>query len=72
MNIEKIIHAWKADEDEWEAPVIASPVGRELTEEELLVISGSDGGCFITNCGATCNVSCTVSICGFTCGVTIN
>ena len=72
MNIEKIIRAWKGDEDEWEDPVIASPVGRELTEEELLEIGGGDSICFITNFGATCNVSCTVSICGFTCGVTVN
>lgn len=70
MNIEKIIRAWKADEDEWEDPVIASPVGRELAEEELLDVGGGTG-CFITNCGATCNNTCTVSICGYTCGVTI-
>lgn len=71
MNIESIIRAWKADEDDWEAPLMASPVGQELTEEELLQVYGGDG-CFITDCGGTCNftcyVSCTVTICGNTNG----
>ena len=63
MNIENIIRAWKADEDNWEAPLLASPVGRELTEEEMLEVSGGD--CFITDCGFTCNITC-VGTCGST------
>ncbi len=65
MNIEDIIRSWKADEDTWEVPQVASPVGRELTEEELLQVSGGD--CFITNCGFTCNVTCNVSCGGTNC-----
>jgi hypothetical protein len=69
MNIEDIIHAWKADEDNWEAPLVASPVGRELTEEELLQVSGGD--CVITYCGYTCNITCTVTCVGTVCGSTV-
>jgi hypothetical protein len=68
MNIENIIRAWKADEDHWEAPVVASPVGRELTEEELLEVIGGD--CFITNCTYTCNITCTFTCYGTVCGST--
>jgi len=64
MNIEKIIRAWKADEDNWDVP--ASPVGAELTAEELLEISGGDN-CVITNCTVTCS-----DTCGTTCGQTVN
>lgn len=39
MNLEDLIRAWKADEESLEP----SPVGREITEEELLEITG--GGC---------------------------
>lgn len=46
MDIEKVIRAWKAEEDEWEVSELASPVGQELTEEELLAVSGSD--CLVT------------------------
>ena len=35
MSIEQIIRAWRADEDGWEVPALTSPVGPELTEEEL-------------------------------------
>jgi hypothetical protein len=74
MNIENIIRAWKADEDQWEAPLIESPIGRELTEEELLQVCG--GSCFITDCGVTCNITCTftcnVTVCDITgCGITV-
>lgn len=62
MNIESIIRAWKADEDTWEDSLIASPVGRELTEEEMLEVSGAD--CFITECTYTCNITCTYTIGG--------
>jgi hypothetical protein len=69
MNIENIIRAWKADEDQWEAPLVASPIGQELTEEELLEVCGGDN-CLITQCGVTCNITCNLS-CGNTiCGST--
>lgn len=79
MNIEQIIRAWKAEEDEWEASEVASPVGQGLTEEEMLGVSG---GSFcictaspltlvcidITVCiSNTCSPSPT---CGMTCGMT--
>lgn len=72
MNIENIIRAWKADEDTWEASLVASPIGRELTEEELLEVSGGD--CVITNCTVTCNVTCTVTVCNITqsCSTTLH
>lgn len=60
MDIEKIIRSWKADGDTWEAP--ASPIARELTEEELLQISGGDN-CVISLCTNTCPESCTTT-CG--------
>ncbi len=66
MNIEKMIRAWKADGDEWEVPRVASPVGPELTEEELLQVSGGD--CFNnTTCGAIteCNSTCGATDCVF-------
>ena len=63
MSIENIIRSWKADEDHWE---VASPVGHELSEEEMLQVSGGDN-CVISNCGVTCN-----STCGTTCGTTVN
>ncbi len=63
MSIENIIRSWKADEDNWEAPLFVSPVGQELTEEEMLQVSGGD--CVISNCGVTCS-----STCGTTCGNT--
>jgi hypothetical protein len=64
MNIENIIRAWKADEDNWETSLVASPIGHELTEEELLQVSGGDN-CVISNCGVTCSQTC-----GTTCGNT--
>jgi hypothetical protein len=71
MDIEKIIRVWKAEEDEWEAALLANPVGQELTEEEMLHVCGGD--CFITECTYTCNITCTVTICvGSVCSVTDN
>ena len=65
MSIENIIRAWKSDEDAWETPM-ASPVGQELTEEEMLEVSGGDN-CVISNCTLTCSQTC-----GTTCGTTVN
>jgi hypothetical protein len=66
MSIENIIRAWKTDEDNWEAPLVASPVGQELTEEDLLQVSGGDN-CVISACGVTCSQTC-----GTTCGSTVD
>jgi hypothetical protein len=71
MNVENIIRAWKADEDHWEAPVVASPVGHELTEEELLEVSGAACTftiCPLTNCGDTCGNghTCVINTCNST------
>ena len=41
MNIEEIIRAWKAEEDALEPQAPNSPVGRELSEQELLEIEGA-------------------------------
>lgn len=77
MDIEKIISAWKAEEDEWETSLAVSPVGRELTEEELLAVSATDCGttivCTVT-CTVTCVGSCAVSICtaASTCSTTVH
>jgi mersacidin/lichenicidin family type 2 lantibiotic len=49
VSIDKIISAWKADEDEEEnekAP--ENPAGQELSEEELEQATG----------GHTCNITC--------------
>lgn len=58
-NIERIIQAWKDEEDQWDDVLPICPVGEELTEEELLLV---DGGCNVT-CGIT--IYCTYT-CGFT------
>lgn len=67
MSIEQIISAWKTDEDAWEAP--ASPIARELTEEELLQISGGDN-CVISSCTNTCPDGTCTTTCGCTVGAT--
>ncbi len=70
MNIENIISAWKAEEEHWETPEVACPVGQGLTEEEMLQVSGgaciSNTLCLRTNCLATCGTTCP-----FTCGTAI-
>jgi mersacidin/lichenicidin family type 2 lantibiotic len=53
MSMEEIICAWKADEEALEPHLPASPVGHELSEQELLEISG--GACsWIYTCVLTC------------------
>ena len=59
MNIETIIRAWKTGEDDWDAPLLTSPVGHELSEDELLQVCGGD--CFVTECTYTCNITCVVT-----------
>lgn len=61
MSIEDIIRAWKNEEGDFDPHLPANPVGQELSEEELLAITGGD--CTITctntiNCDATCDVTC--------------
>lgn len=41
MNIEEIIRVWKAEEEDLKPQVPDSPVGRELSEEELLEVEGA-------------------------------
>jgi hypothetical protein len=41
MNIEDIIRAWKAEEEDLQPQVPPSPVGRELSEQELLEVEGA-------------------------------
>jgi hypothetical protein len=58
MSIEEIIHAWKADEEALQP----SPVGREITGQELLeVIGGVD--CGLTNEPLCGNDMCTSVYC---------
>ncbi|MBO0778123.1 MAG: bacteriocin [Ktedonobacteraceae bacterium] len=40
MSIEEIVKAWKSEEEGLNVGVPASPVGEELTEEELQEVSG--------------------------------
>ena len=40
MNIENIIRAWKADEEDHETLSIANPIGEELTDQELQEATG--------------------------------
>jgi hypothetical protein len=40
MNIEELIRAWKADEDDQDTHFAANPIGEELTDQDLLEITG--------------------------------
>ena len=61
MSIEDIIRAWKADEEALDAHLPASPIGQELSEEELLDVFGGSciscdtvtGPCSGHTCGCT-------------------
>ncbi|HLJ33406.1 MAG TPA: hypothetical protein VKU38_07140 [Ktedonobacteraceae bacterium] len=57
MSIEDIIRAWKADEEALEP----SPVGREITQQELLEVTG--GVCGLTNEPLCGNDMCTSVYC---------
>ncbi len=65
MNIENIIRGWKDEEDLSDEMLLASPVGEELTEEDLYLVNG---GCGVTiNCTYTCGSTvCDVTACAFT------
>jgi mersacidin/lichenicidin family type 2 lantibiotic len=41
MSIEDIIRAWKDEEEDLQPQVPTSPLGRELSEQELLEIEGA-------------------------------
>lgn len=62
MSIEEIIRAWKTGEEALDSPLPESPVGQELSEEELQEIVGGDCclGTFTVPCGASCG-SCSVT-----------
>jgi hypothetical protein len=66
MSMEEIIRVWKADEENMDPDLPTSPVGQELSEQELLEISG---GCVITCQINTCGgISCdTGQTCLYTC-----
>lgn len=72
MDIERIIRVWKDDEGQWNETLPVSPIGVELTEEELWLVSGTD--CSVTIvCGSTCPLTCDYTItipCKFSCGLT--
>ncbi len=60
MNIENIIRGWKDEEDLSDEMLLTSPVGEELTEEDLFLVNG---GCsFTIQCGSTCGIT----VCDFT------
>lgn len=63
MNIEKIIRAWKEEEDLLDELLPVSPVGEELSEEQLSLV---DGGC-----GFTCDTTINCGVYGYTCGSTL-
>lgn len=61
MSIEDIIRAWKSDEDALTLHLPASPVGRELSEQELLEVTG--GTCDTPETGACDPSTCLSTIC---------
>ncbi len=63
MSIEDIIHAWKTEEGVLGAYLPASPVGKELSDDDLLAITGGNADCTVTctdtqNCNSTCEITC--------------
>jgi mersacidin/lichenicidin family type 2 lantibiotic len=66
--MEEIIRAWKTDGEALEPHLPASPVGQELSEEELLEISG--GEIAPVTCTVTCLGTCNGGTCPNTCAVT--
>jgi hypothetical protein len=40
MNIEDVIRAWKADENDQNTNSATNPIGEELTDQELLEATG--------------------------------
>lgn len=62
MSLDDIIRAWKSDEQSLEPHLPTSPVGRELSEEELLDVLGS--GCYNSlTCSDDPQITCVVT-CG--------
>ena len=56
MNIEEIIKAWKSEEQALDDGIPESPVGRELSEQQLQEVSGG------MVCGHTCDEDWTCSL----------
>ncbi len=50
MSMDEIIRTWKADEEEIELHLPASPVGRELDEHELQEVVGGVYDCTVITC----------------------
>jgi mersacidin/lichenicidin family type 2 lantibiotic len=59
MNIEDIIRAWKADEDDQKAHFAANPVGQELADQELQEVLG--GFFCLATCAPAGTVGCLAS-----------
>jgi mersacidin/lichenicidin family type 2 lantibiotic len=52
MSHQDIINAWKSDPEDRNTNVPTSPVGEELTDDELATIQGGDSNCSgCSNCG---------------------
>ena len=59
MSIEEIIRAWKAEEEDLKPQAPDNPIGRELSEEELLEIEGAlPDACTAVVSACTAVVSC--------------
>jgi len=58
MNIEAIIRAWKAEEDNLVTTSIANPVGEELTDQELLQVIGGRACCESAGSNGSAGGSC--------------
>lgn len=52
MSHQDIINAWKSDPEDRNANVPTSPIGEELTDDELATIQGGDSNC--SACGSNC------------------
>lgn len=64
MNIEEIIKAWKSEEQALDGGMPESPVGRELSEQQLQEVSGG------MVCAITCDEDWTCSVFCFFVGQT--
>jgi len=59
MSMEDIIRSWKSDEETLTSHSPNSPIGRELSEQELSEVVGIDCGLSCTaTCGDTCSKTC--------------
>ena len=59
MSYQDIIHAWKSDPEDRNVNLPDSPVGEELTDEDLAMIQGADSNCSAcSNCSNCCSCCC--------------